>query len=258
MSIRIKNWSKHQHFKDRTPPWIKLYREILDDPDWHDLPGDDAKMLVNLWLIASEDETKTGTLPDLRKLAFRLRIKESQLNQGLARLKQWLVHDDIDVISDGYQDDAPETETETETKGEIETHKPRKRSATTQIEKPEDVEQQVWIDWLTLRKAKRLPLTVTAWADTQREGEKVGLTPGQTVACAVQNNWAGFKAKWYTNIEKPAVTTFAQQAADIARTTVPSRTDRDPALVRMEADRLKAVPPSLEVLERMARLRAGA
>lgn len=115
MSVRIKNWSKHQHFKDRTPPWIKLYRDILDDPDWHELSGDDAKMLVNLWLIASEDETRSGELPNARRLAFRLRIKESQVNQALARLSHWLIQDDINVISTCHQVDAPE-----ESRGETE------------------------------------------------------------------------------------------------------------------------------------------
>lgn len=61
----------------------------------------------------------------------------------------------------------------------------------------EGVDKQAADDWLTLRKAKRLPLTPTAWADTKAEGEKVGLTPAQTVAHAVRSNWAGFKASWY-------------------------------------------------------------
>ena len=60
----------------------------------------------------------------------------------------------------------------------------------------EGVDPQAAADWLALRKAKRLPLTPTAWADTKAEGAKVGLTPGQTVAKAVANNWAGFKASW--------------------------------------------------------------
>ena len=120
MTIRIKNWSKHQHFKDRTPPWIKLYREILDDPDWHDLDGESAKALVGLWLVASEDESRSGALPELRKLAFRLRVSESDLNQTLTKLKNWLIFDDISAISTRYQSDAPETETETETETEAE------------------------------------------------------------------------------------------------------------------------------------------
>lgn len=118
MKYRIKNWGKHQHFKDRTPPWIKLYRDILDDPDWHELPGDSAKVLISLWLIASEDETHTGSLPDERRMAFRLRISETKLKQELTKLSHWLVCDDIETISERYQPDAPETERESETEEE--------------------------------------------------------------------------------------------------------------------------------------------
>lgn len=60
----------------------------------------------------------------------------------------------------------------------------------------EGVDPQKAADWLALRKAKRLPLTPTAWGDTKAEGLKAGLTPPDTVAKAVANNWAGFKAAW--------------------------------------------------------------
>ena len=60
----------------------------------------------------------------------------------------------------------------------------------------EGVDPQHAADWLALRKAKRLPLTATAWADTKAEGAKLGLNAAQTVARAVANNWAGFKAAW--------------------------------------------------------------
>jgi hypothetical protein len=111
----IKNWRKFQHFKNRRPPWVKLYRELLDDPEWNSLDGDAAKNLVMLWLIASEDESKQGMLPDIRTLAFRLRITEASVKQLLSKLSYWIVDDDINVISPRYQLDTPETETETET-----------------------------------------------------------------------------------------------------------------------------------------------
>ncbi len=111
--IRIKNWSKLQHFKDRTPPWIKLYRDLLDDPDWHELDGETAKLLIGLWLIASEDEDRSGALPDARTLAFRMRADVSRIEKALTRLNHWLVRDDIGVISERYQVGSPETETET-------------------------------------------------------------------------------------------------------------------------------------------------
>ena len=113
--MKIKGWDDFQHFKDRTPPWIKLYRYLLDDHEWHDLSGDDSKVLVMLWLIASEDKKMEGNLPNIKTLAFRLRINQVKLNQSLNKLKHWLILDDINAISECYQHDAPETETETET-----------------------------------------------------------------------------------------------------------------------------------------------
>ena len=113
--MRVRNFNKFQHFKDRRPPWIKLYRDLLDDVEWFELDDKSSKTLVMLWLIASEDHTSEGQLPDVKTLAFRLRIKESELKQRLTKLDKWLIHDDISVISGRYQDGLPETETETET-----------------------------------------------------------------------------------------------------------------------------------------------
>ena len=101
--MRIKDWVKFQHFKDRRPPWIKLYRELLDDPHWHALDGAAAKHLVMLWLIASEDESKQGLLPDVSTLAFRLRITEKAVRHLINTLSRWLECDDINLISPRYQ-----------------------------------------------------------------------------------------------------------------------------------------------------------
>jgi len=119
VSIKIKNWSRFQHFKDRRPPWIKLYRDLLDDKDWHRLDPTAAKMLVSLWLLASENE---GELPSVDDIAFRLRMDESKVRECLKHLDGWLISEryqgDINESQkksaaevSGYQ----ETETETET-----------------------------------------------------------------------------------------------------------------------------------------------
>ena len=95
MTIRIKNWSRFQHFKDRRPLWVKLYRELLDDREWHKLDGDSAKMLVELWLLASESD---GDLPPVDDIAFRLRTTAKKVNECLYQLSHWLE-------TDRYQDD---------------------------------------------------------------------------------------------------------------------------------------------------------
>jgi len=110
--MKIKNWNKFQHFKDRRPPWIKLYRDILDDPEWFSLKDKEARLLVHLWLLASEDKTKTGTIPDVKTISFRLRISEKEIEQGLKALSGWLYQDDDTLISTRHQGDTPETETE--------------------------------------------------------------------------------------------------------------------------------------------------
>ena len=132
--MRIKNWGKFQHFKDRKPPWIKLYRDLLDDMEWHLLDAEASKLLVMLWLIASED---AGELPDIKILAFRLRMSEKQVNDCVSRLGHWIEQSDINAISGRYQDvpatelnnsaavdlTLGETETETETEEEEEEEK---------------------------------------------------------------------------------------------------------------------------------------
>lgn len=118
--MRVKNFEKFQHFKDRRPPWVKLYRDILDDAEWFELDPLAAKVLVMLWLIASEDETKQGVLPSTKQLAFRLRMTENTVKKVCIGLSHWLEQTDNSSVSDCYQTDAPErageeTETETET-----------------------------------------------------------------------------------------------------------------------------------------------
>jgi hypothetical protein len=119
LPIRIKNWERFQHFKDRRPPWIKLYRDIIDDVDFHELDPLSAKHLILIWIIASETD---GVLPCTKKLAFRLHTTEKQVESTVSKLSHWLIHDDISTISARYQVDTPETETETETETDVHLH----------------------------------------------------------------------------------------------------------------------------------------
>ena len=120
---RIKGWHKFQHFKDRKPPWIKLYRDLLDDVEWHNLDAKAAKALVMLWLIASEND---GDLPNVKTLAFRLRVPENEMKSIVSKLSHWLEQVDINAISSRYQDDTLETEIETDKEKEIEREGERK------------------------------------------------------------------------------------------------------------------------------------
>jgi len=123
--MKVKNWSKLQHFKDRTPPWIKLYKNILDQRDINLISDCSFRVLIGLWLLASEDSEMEGNLPSIEDIAFRLRIEKVKLNKSLTELAPFLIQNDITVISEVYQLDSLETETETETETDRPALKPR-------------------------------------------------------------------------------------------------------------------------------------
>jgi len=181
--MKIKNWTKFQHFKDRRPPWVKLYRDILDDFEWHELDPLAAKVLVMLWLIASEDD---GRIPDTKTLAFRLRLTEIKTKEIVIKLSHWLEQDDINVISNGYQLDSTETETETEGEKEKET----------KVKAPEGVSLDVWDSFVKQRKTSRAVITQSVIRSIQKEADKAGWSLEQALAECAARGWRGFKAAW--------------------------------------------------------------
>jgi hypothetical protein len=92
--MKIRNWSKFQHFKNKNSMiWFKVYgRDILNDPDWHELNDLQKSTLFELWCLASE---KNGSLPDNRKIAFRLHKDISFVDNILKELSLWLEEDNI-------------------------------------------------------------------------------------------------------------------------------------------------------------------
>ena len=72
----------------------------------------------------------------------------------------------------------------------------------------EGVEQQHAEDWLTVRKAKRAPLTRAAWDDVKTEAAKAAISPAEAVRIAASSSWQGFKASWLASAKNaPASTT---------------------------------------------------
>ena len=83
MKYRIVNFRKFQSFHDRKPPWIKLYRDLLDNMDWFMLSPIASKSLINLWLLGSES---FGNLPDDFEIGFRLRLNQKELELVMKEL----------------------------------------------------------------------------------------------------------------------------------------------------------------------------
>lgn len=58
LHFKVKDYEKFQHYKDRSPPWIKLYNSTLEDYTFATLEDKDKAHLVAIWLLASRYENK--------------------------------------------------------------------------------------------------------------------------------------------------------------------------------------------------------
>lgn len=66
------------------------------------------------------------------------------------------------------------------------------------------VSEQQADDWLTLRKAKRLPATLTALDGVEAEANKAGIELPKAIAECCLRGWGGFKAEWFMRDQTPA------------------------------------------------------
>lgn len=236
MKIWPKNWGEFQHYKDRSPGWIKLHKYLLDDYDFHSLPVASRALAPCLWLLASESENAEITL-DINKIAFRMRMNADDLVESLMPLIDkgfFLISPDAsEVLADRYQCACLEKRREREEK---ETYKPEKEKST-QTAKPQTlspaatplatkkvddhigvawlvekgVDEQAATDWLKVRKTKRAPLTLSAWNLLVTEAEKAGITPADAVKIAAEKSWQSFVAEYMQNSKTAQVKTNALQ-----------------------------------------------
>lgn len=61
--LSIPNWGDLQHYKDRTPPWIKLHNELLENYEFECLQDASKAHLLCIWLLASRTENKIKADP---------------------------------------------------------------------------------------------------------------------------------------------------------------------------------------------------
>jgi len=48
--VIVPNWNDFQHYKDRDPPWIRVYTDLLRRPEWLDLSPNASGLLLDVWL----------------------------------------------------------------------------------------------------------------------------------------------------------------------------------------------------------------
>jgi len=73
--IRVRNYDKFQHYGlKRNPPWIKLYRDLWQNPEFFSLKTPQKLYVIGLFSIASE--TKNKIICEKKWIQSRLGIKQ--------------------------------------------------------------------------------------------------------------------------------------------------------------------------------------
>jgi len=118
ITFSVKNFERFQHYKDRSPPWIKLYNELLDDYSFGQLPDASKLHLVAIWLLASRSNNRIPH--DSVWIAKRISATE-KVDLELLRTSGFIELQDADIPQAARKRHAdPEREAETETEGETE------------------------------------------------------------------------------------------------------------------------------------------
>lgn len=84
--LSVYNWQRFQHYKDRDPPWVKLYRDLLTSESW--VLGTDLSRVVQVAsiMLAPRYENKIPYRFDLLKKVMNLECSEAAFKKAVDHL----------------------------------------------------------------------------------------------------------------------------------------------------------------------------
>ena len=251
-------------------PWFRLYSEFAHDPKIQMLSEAMQRRYVMLMCLKCSETLETLHETEI---AFQLRLSEAELIETKHLFisknfidEQWnlLNWDKRQFVSDSstmrvrkYRDkkkqpsnvdetlqkrlsNAIDTDTDTDT----DTNKKEKKTLGKRLANDFHFPKE----WEEFCQQTRPELNPTQTFDKFKD-----YWIAQAGQKGVKLDWFATWRNWVRNTNAPKV-----NPADIVRLTVPSKNEPDPALEKIKADDKKAVPPSLEILEKLAQLRKKA
>lgn len=210
-------------------PWFRMYVDFLNDPKMITLAFEDQRHFIGLLALKSDGVLDQDCEPALldRIVAQRLWIdyaiirdvKKRLYDAGLIDVDwQPLAWEKRQFRSDRdptgaerqrrYRENKkndgsnalrnatvtlPDTDTDTDTEAE---KKKATRSRSRALPRPEGVNDQTWLDWLALRKAKKAPVTETVLKQARREAGKAGMSLDDFLQIWCARGSQGLQADW--------------------------------------------------------------
>lgn len=171
-----------------------------------------AKVGKKAWLkmkprVLQDFSLRNGFFISEEVVSNIIKIKEKS-NAGKANsLKRWDTDDANASIrqSDGNADLMqtqcyPITNNQEPIKKDIPNGISKEKNPKKEISKPDDVDDETWADFITLRKAKKAPITATAIKILRKEADKAGIPLQRAIEVSIQRGWTGFEADWMNKV----------------------------------------------------------
>lgn len=180
----------------------------------------------------TEQDRKTvvAALATLRESGFLIDTGDKKGSTKQVTVYQLMVGNDIvnsaenGIVKDAQKRDSSESGTVPE-KTVNSTVSPHKQSQKRDTEpsitikepsfkyiRPDDVEEKLWADFMTIRKAKKAPITDTAVAGIRRECGKAGIKFSEALEICCERGWQSFKADWLKDrFAKPSTAPLASK-----------------------------------------------
>lgn len=222
-----------RRYRERRAQMFAALRAVEVVPAW-DVPMKELQRLVDLHCNAPATPAPPPETPPAMPPATNLQREQ--------------------VVSGDEPATTISTNTNTNTNKEEE-RAPRKRAATLSqpaIAKPADVEQQTWTDFLTLRKAKRAPVTQTVVDDARRECAKAGMTLEAFLRVWCRRGSQGLEAAWLKPDERnpqSGETAYQRSMRERMQEAVPEIARKSPAPAQDATDFFRTIEATSRVVD---------
>jgi uncharacterized protein YdaU (DUF1376 family) len=126
-----------------------------------------------------------------------------------------------------------------------------KKNTATKVACPSDVGEQVWDDWLALRKAKKAPVTETALKSARKEAEKAGISLNAFLTIWCARGSQGLEASWLKSDEKQMQTETVYQKSMRLRVqeVAPDIARQEPYQDQVQFFRTIDITPQVQLIE---------
>jgi len=157
--------------------------------------------IMKLWTLGHDNKWRQARLIDEKNYVDGISKKNSLAGQASALKRK--NRDSTSVATKPQPESNPDTYTYNLLK--------EKNTKKEKPEKPEGVTETTWQDFLTLRKAKKAPVTHTVIKQITSEANKIGWQLEQALSAMCARGWQGFNAEWAKELKPEASNGASEQ-----------------------------------------------